>query len=73
VPGLVGGEQVLYWWTSTRPPSTASIRRAAEHSDAVPEAIGCFALRAGSGFVVALRGGFGSRRLTGAWDGRRRP
>ncbi|MBK7591662.1 MAG: SMP-30/gluconolactonase/LRE family protein [Betaproteobacteria bacterium] len=53
------GEQVLYW-VDIDAPALNRFDPASGRNTAMPmpEAIGCFALRAGGGFVVALRDGF---------------
>ncbi|MDH5246258.1 MAG: SMP-30/gluconolactonase/LRE family protein [Betaproteobacteria bacterium] len=53
------GEQVLYW-VDINAPSLNRFDPATGHNTAMamPESIGCFALRRGGGFVVALRSGF---------------
>ncbi len=58
-PVWSGSEQVLYWVDINAPalnrfdPATGG-----NVAMPMPESIGCFALRRGGGFVVALRGGF---------------
>jgi sugar lactone lactonase YvrE len=58
-PVWSGDEQVLYW-VDIDAPSLNRFDPATGKNVAMPmpESIGCFALRTGGGFVVALRGGF---------------
>ena len=58
-PVWSGDEQVLYW-VDINAPSLNRFDPATGENVAMPmpESIGCFALRTGGGFVVALRGGF---------------
>jgi len=58
-PVWSGDEQVLYW-VDINAPSLNRFDPATGENVAMPmpESIGCFALRSGGGFVVALRGGF---------------
>ncbi len=58
-PVWSGAEQVLYW-VDINAPSLNRFDPATGRNTAMPmpESIGCFALREGGGFVVALRGGF---------------
>lgn len=58
-PVWSGDEQVLYW-VDINAPSLNRFDPATGKNVAMPmpESIGCFALRAGGGFVVALRDGF---------------
>jgi sugar lactone lactonase YvrE len=58
-PVWSGAEQVLYW-VDINAPSLNRFDPATGRNVAMPmpESIGCFALRRGGGFVVALRGGF---------------
>ena len=59
-------EQVLYW-VDINAPSLNRFEPATESHTAMPmpESIGCFALRAQGGFVIALRGGFWLARPDG--------
>ncbi len=58
-PVWSGDEQVLYW-VDINAPALNRFDPATGDNIAMPmpESIGCFALRASGGFVVALRGGF---------------
>jgi sugar lactone lactonase YvrE len=62
-------EQVLYW-VDINAPSLNRFDPASGRNTAMPmpESIGCFALRRGGGFVVALRGGFWLARQDGSLE-----
>ncbi|MEO8345652.1 MAG: SMP-30/gluconolactonase/LRE family protein [Betaproteobacteria bacterium] len=62
-------EQALYW-VDINAPSLNRFDPATErnHTMPMPEAIGCFALRKGGGFVVALRGGLWLAHADGTLD-----
>jgi sugar lactone lactonase YvrE len=58
-PVWSGAEQVLYWVDINAPSLNRFDPATGENTVMpMPESIGCFALRAGGGFVVALRSGF---------------
>ena len=66
---VVGREQVLYW-VDINAPSLNRFDPATGRNTAMPmpESIGCFALRAAGGFVVALRGGIWLARADGTLE-----
>jgi len=66
-PVWSAAEQVLYW-VDINAPSLNRFDPATGRNVAMPmpESIGCFALRRGGGFVVALRGGFWLADANGA-------